>query len=399
MLTIVATHPIQYQAPIWRELARRGSVPFELVYLCDHGLRESHDAEFGRSFSWDVDLLDGYPSLVLARGRSPTGFLSLHTTPELWRRMRETQTRVVLLLGWQVAGYWEAAAFARAHGAQVWLRGETNLRSVGRGLSTTWARRALFARVARFFCIGAANRAYYLAQRVAPEQLLAAPYCVDNDRFAVAARDNAARREQIRDAWSIPHEAFCFVFVGKLVAKKRPGDILEAAAILLRQRPLRPVHLLWVGDGALAEELKEGAQSLREADDPALGVVAVASTFTGFLNQSQISEAYCAADCLILPSGADETWGLVVNEAMASGRPAIVSAACGCADDLCVPGHDELIFPEGDVDALARSMEAVMTRLPSPEGLARTIAAFHLDRTVDAIETAYRDAIAAHAKD
>lgn len=399
MLTIVATHPIQYQAPIWRELARRERVPFEVVYLCDHGQRESLDAEFGQSFSWDVDLLDGYPSHMLSRGGSPAGFWSLRATRRLWSRLRETRARVVLLLGWQVAGYWEAAAFARASGAQIWLRGETNLRSGGRGRIATMARRALFSQVARFFCIGKANRAYFLAQGIEPERLLRAPYCVDNDRFAAAARDNAQRRDALRDGWAIPREAYCFVFVGKLIAKKRPRDILEAAAILHERAPHRPIHLLWVGDGALGQELRDTTRVVFDAKGLTASGSAgcVASSFAGFLNQSQIAEAYCAADCLILPSGPDETWGLVVNEAMASGRPAIVSAACGCADDLVAPAHEEMIYPEGDVDALARGMEAVMTRPPSPEAIARTIAACHLDKTVDAIEAAYCAAIGAGA--
>jgi glycosyltransferase involved in cell wall biosynthesis len=76
-------------------------------------------------------------------------------------------------------------------------------------------------------------------------------------------------------------------------------------------------------------------------------------TFTGFLNQSRVVEAYAAADCLVLPSDAGETWGLVVNEAMACGRPALVSDQAGCAADLIVQGRTGAVFPCGDVAALA----------------------------------------------
>jgi glycosyltransferase involved in cell wall biosynthesis len=73
------------------------------------------------------------------------------------------------------------------------------------------------------------------------------------------------------------------------------------------------------------------------------------ASFTGFLNQSEISQAYVAADCLVLPSDYGETWGLVVNEALASGLPCLVSQACGCAEDLSICD----IFPLGDIDMLA----------------------------------------------
>ena len=73
------------------------------------------------------------------------------------------------------------------------------------------------------------------------------------------------------------------------------------------------------------------------------------ASFVGFLNQSEISRAYVAADCLVLPSDATETWGLVVNEAMASGLPCIVSNACGCAEDLVEPIRPDLCYPVGDI--------------------------------------------------
>ncbi len=82
-------------------------------------------------------------------------------------------------------------------------------------------------------------------------------------------------------------------------------------------------------------------------------------TFTGFLNQSQIVDAYVASDVLALPSDAGETWGLVVNEAMACGRPAIVSDLVGCAADLIEEGQTGWVFPFGDWRALSNRLLAI----------------------------------------
>jgi glycosyltransferase involved in cell wall biosynthesis len=73
------------------------------------------------------------------------------------------------------------------------------------------------------------------------------------------------------------------------------------------------------------------------------------ASFAGFLNQREISQAYVAADCLVLPSDYGETWGLVVNEALASGLPCLVSEACGCAEDLSICDT----FALGDIETLA----------------------------------------------
>jgi glycosyltransferase involved in cell wall biosynthesis len=87
--------------------------------------------------------------------------------------------------------------------------------------------------------------------------------------------------------------------------------------------------------------------------------------FAGFLNQSRIAEAYAAADALVLPSEA-ETWGLVVNEAMASGLPCFVSDRVGCGPDVIERGVTGDIHPAGNVDALAN----LMTQYAQPARLA-----------------------------
>jgi glycosyltransferase involved in cell wall biosynthesis len=76
-------------------------------------------------------------------------------------------------------------------------------------------------------------------------------------------------------------------------------------------------------------------------------------SFAGFLNQSAIASAYAASDCLVLPSDHGETWGLVVNEAMACGLPAVVSDLVGCREDLIIEGKTGLSYPCGDPGALA----------------------------------------------
>jgi glycosyltransferase involved in cell wall biosynthesis len=68
-------------------------------------------------------------------------------------------------------------------------------------------------------------------------------------------------------------------------------------------------------------------------------------------------DAYAAADVLVLPSDAGETWGLVVNEAMASGRPAVVSRAVGCCADLVVETETGYGFDLHDIGRLAEIMQ------------------------------------------
>jgi glycosyltransferase involved in cell wall biosynthesis len=67
---------------------------------------------------------------------------------------------------------------------------------------------------------------------------------------------------------------------------------------------------------------------------------------------------YAAADLVVLPSyGSSETWGLAINEAMCMSRPVIASTHVGCAQDLIQPYRNGLVFPAGDVSALATCLK------------------------------------------
>ena len=80
------------------------------------------------------------------------------------------------------------------------------------------------------------------------------------------------------------------------------------------------------------------------------------------MNQTELGEAYAIADCLVLPSDFAETWGLVVNEALATGLPVVVSDAVGCAPDLLREGESGYVYPLGNVSGLAAALESVRLR-------------------------------------
>jgi glycosyltransferase involved in cell wall biosynthesis len=363
MLAILSTHPIQYQFPLWQALARDGRVPFEVWYLTDHGTRRSRDREFGQTFAWDIDTLSGYTHRFLAvdRRATPASFWKCRLRERLRDRLRASHASALWIQGWQVAAYWQAVRDARAAGVEVWLRGESNDLAQGplwkktlKRLRNGW----LFRRVDRFFYIGSANRRLYKESGVSSEKLYAAPYAVDNDRFAVQAAALRPQRAALREQWRIPQDAFCVLFCGKFIPKKRPLDLVAAARTVMEKRALSKLHLLFVGSGVLGPELRrvcrvvsdtEECRTFSRTEQTDHASVLPPASFAGFLNQSEISQAYVAADCLVLPSDYRETWGLVVNEALASGLPCLVSQACGCAEDLSICGT----FALGDVDMLS----------------------------------------------
>ncbi|MEY2480208.1 MAG: hypothetical protein QOI04_1135 [Verrucomicrobiota bacterium] len=393
VLAILTTHPIQYQVPLWQLLARDGSIPFEVWYLTKHGVIPSHDVGFRRSFAWDVEMLSGYPHrfLDVAPSATPNDFLKCRLRGDFTQLLRDAKVKAVWIQGWQVAAYWQAAFAARKVGTEVWLRGESN------DLAPTplWKRAIkrivlgqLFQRVDRFLYIGTANRRLYEKFGVSSDRLCPAPYAVDNDRFVRQAEAIRAQRSEIRRQWKIREDAFCVLFCGKFIPTKRPLDLVKAAQLLLKSGPDLKLHLLFAGSGQLGDELRANCNVAFDEEIPGLtsdlrpltsGTKPHAS-FAGFLNQTEISRAYVAADCLVLPSDYRETWGLVVNEAMASGLRCVISAQCGCAEDLGIL-RPNTIFRCGDVHALS---EKIIEGFSDETATSRPIAA-SLSQTVDIV--------------
>ena len=68
-ILFVASHPVQYQAPLFRRMAKQSSLDLHVAYCTLRGAEAGHDPEFGANIQWDVPLLDGYSwTHVLNRG-------------------------------------------------------------------------------------------------------------------------------------------------------------------------------------------------------------------------------------------------------------------------------------------------------------------------------------------
>jgi glycosyltransferase involved in cell wall biosynthesis len=342
-VALIATHPIQYQVPWFQALARLPGMTFKVYYalLPD---REQQGAGFGVPFAWDIPMLAGYDWEALpnaARRPALRGFFS-SSTPAIGAVLARDRPDAAILTGWHAWPLLQALRACMALRIPRIVRGESNaLRA-----RPAWARllhRALIARYDAYLAIGGANRDFYLGYGVDPARIFACRYFVDNRRIRAQFEADLPRRAALRAAWRIPEASFCFLFVGKLEAKKRVLDLLQALRSAARTRD--DLHLLIVGAG------EEEDQARAQASEDNLPV-----SFAGFLNQTELTQAYAAGDCLVLPSDYGETWGLVVNEAMVCGLPAIVSDRVGCGPDLVEPGVTGAVFPFGDVAALARQL-------------------------------------------
>lgn len=347
-LAIITTHPIQYNAPLFRLLQSRGKVDVKVFYT--HGRSafvERRDPGFGTVFKWDIPLLDGYDyefQETIVRRFPGRPFLDVDS-PKLIERVRLWGADAILVNTWNTHSHLRAMRYFKGK-VPVYFRGESTLIDDPPGLSARKALRRIFLRwvyshVDVALCIGTNNRGFYKALGFRDAQLVDAPYSVENDRFQEPHDEYERRAHDWRRNLGIGPDQIVFLFAGKFEPKKNPLILLEAFKRINRAA----AHLILLGNGVLEPELRRAASGMQRVH------------FIGFQNQSMMPVAYRLGDVFVLPSqGPAETWGLAINEAMCCGRAIIASDRCGGAIDLIAPGENGFVFPHKNVSVLAEKL-------------------------------------------
>jgi glycosyltransferase involved in cell wall biosynthesis len=348
----LVSHPIQYFAPLYRELARRPDIDLTVYFYSDATTREFVDAGFGRALTWDTPLLEGYRYRFMpsASRTDISGRFFKRPNLDIVGEIASGAYDVLWVHGYAHLTTWLAIAAARARGVRVLIRDEQTLlhsRPLARSAMKAVALRALFSQTSALY-IGEANRRYFAHFGMPSKRMHAARYCVDNAYFQARARELVSRREELRAHFGIEGDAPVVLFAGKLIDKKQPLRLIEAFA---RVRAQRPCALLIAGDGPLRGEAERLVAAFGLPD----------VRFAGFLNQGELPDAYAAADVFVLPSRLHETWGLVVNEAMNFALPVVVSDKVGCAEDLVRHGANGFVVRHDVTGELAQAIETLVS--------------------------------------
>jgi glycosyltransferase involved in cell wall biosynthesis len=375
-VAVLTSHAIQYYAPLFRELAQ--VVELHVFFAHRATPAEQAKAGFGTPFAWDVDLTSGYAHSYLenvARRPSTDRFLGCDT-PDIGRHLRAGRFQALLVLGWHLKSYLQGVLAAKRLGIPVMVRGDSHLLTP-RSPFKKALKSLVYPPLLRFFdaalYVGERSRAYYSHYGYPADRLFFSPHCVDTSWFSTGATPEERRR--LRDRYGVGAETLLVLFAGRLVPFKRPADVIAAAASC-RSRGLE-VEILVAGSGELEAGLKAAAAAAR-----------VPLHLLGFCNQTEMPAAYAAADCLVLPSDGRESWGLVANEALACGRPIVVSDTCGCAPDLAKDGHVGRTFSTGNAEALADAIGSLARSPPSSSAIAALSQAYGIEAAVDGIRCA-----------
>lgn len=348
-LAIVSTHPIQYNAPMFRRLASSHVVQIKIFYtLGAKGLKNNFDPGFGKNVEWDIPLLDGYDYTFVENVAADPGWHHFNgiDNPGLIDEIRRWEADSILVYGWNHKSHLAVMRHFKGK-IPVYFRGDSTLLDESGMLRTIMRRiflRWVYSHVDKAYYVGTNNKNYFLAHGLRENQLVFAPHAIDNDRFRNLSGEQQQRVSRWREELGFAPSDLVLMFVGKFDPKKQPETLLRIAKGITDRR----VRFLFVGNGIEEQSLKQQALN----DDRI--------KFLDFQNQSKMPLVYHLGDILVLPSKS-ETWGLAINEAMACGLPVIASDKCGGAIDL-ITTENGLIFPHNDHTPVVHFLNKCLAR-------------------------------------
>jgi 1,2-diacylglycerol 3-alpha-glucosyltransferase len=293
-------------------------------------------AQSQEKYGWSME---GGPDLISLSSAAHERTSFYRRFRSLWRVLNARRPRILMIPGYHEPLALVAALWGHLHGGLNILMSDSTFCDRPR---SSWKERPKgFLASSLFnaaFVSGGRAVSYLRSLGYRAASLETGYDVVDNNYFET-------RVAQIRNEGATPQQ-YPFLFVGRFDPVKNLHLLIESFGAYRKDGGQR--NLKMVGTGPLDREIR-GIVAKRGLSE--------AIHFAGYQNYAQLPAHYARAHCLILPS-LSEPWGLVVNEAMASGLPVIVSDRCGCADELVDHGNNGFVFPAEDgsvlVDCLHR---------------------------------------------
>jgi hypothetical protein len=184
-LAIFATHPIQYFAPLWRELAHRKGLDITVYYFSDHSVRGRVDTDFNTKVAWDVPLLKGYRHVFLSHDAdlSRPSQVNIENAKKL---LTEGNFDAVLIQGYTHRFERQVLKAARALRIKVIMRADFSLLS-----GIPWWKRLIkkfylrwfYRQVDAFGVVGENARKHLVKYCVSEDRMFYSPWAIDTKYF------------------------------------------------------------------------------------------------------------------------------------------------------------------------------------------------------------------------
>lgn len=351
------------------------------------------------TYAWDdVSGADGFNRVTVFKNADSRSQSAGKVHERIRSVLDRLQPGVVVVPGWSDSGALAALNWCISRRVPAVMMSETTAWDFTRRPVREWVKRGIL-RLCSSALVGGQAHSEYLVQLGMPAERVFLGYdAIDNEYFIREAKAIRADALAVRGRYNLPERYF--LASARFVEQKNLHRLFQAYARyrqLCREAFKKPWDLVLLGDGEL-----QGALSVLRSS---LGLTE-SIHLPGFKQYPELPVFYALAEAFVHVS-VTEPWGLVVNEAMASGLPVLVSDRCGCARDLVRNGRNGFIFNPYDEEELAKRL-LLVSELELEKRMAMGIAgqeiisqwgperfADGLVEAIDAAMTAFRPAVPA----
>ncbi len=306
-----------------------------------------------REYQWEgIDEPRGFDKVTLFdNGSDSRGFKRALLRRKMANALREADPAVAMIPGWATPASLVALEWCLRNQRPAVVMSESNAFDVKRYALRELIKRIVVSLFSAGLTGGQLQREYLITLGLPRHRVFTGYDVVDNDYFARSATEVRSQKEEVRKKYGLPEKYF--LASARFLPKKNLRGLIEGFAFYRSLAGPNYWKLVLLGDGPLRPELVTLRHKLELTNDILL---------PGFIQHRQLPAYYALADGFVHAS-TTEQWGLVVNEAMATGLPVIVSNRCGCVPDLVVEGKNGFTFDTASVKALGKLM-VDMSRLP-----------------------------------
>lgn len=349
-LAYFVSHPIQYQAPMLKEISNHPEIDLTVFFQSDISLREYDDVGFGVKVKWDVDLLDGYKYKflnIVKKDNNKLFFFSPIVTGT-YSALKSEKWDAVWFHGYNHHSIMWAMFLCKIKNIPFFMRMEANLNFSPKG---KWLKDKLINFIVKnasgLLYIGKDNKDYYLSYGADENKLFNMPYTVNNDFFQNLSNIEKNNIEKEKEKLGLEKNLPIILYASKFIKRKNPVRLLEAFSKLSTDGEKPRAYLLYIGEGEEKEELQKKIKELYLEENVKL---------LGFKNQSELPLYFTMCDVFVLPSN-KEPYGLIVNEVLNCSKPIITTTEVGSAKDLIDHAENGFIYYPEDVEVLSKYLK------------------------------------------
>ena len=293
-----------YRVPFFRELAKKVQ-RLDVLTCVDREVDRQWQVENDQSYN--INKLSGV-TLNLAKGKDAKRILHFRFGIISYLLFNRPDTLVIGDASWTsfIAAFFCKLLFINY---LVWNEITTSSKVTDGIVSKL--RRLMYKGAKHIIASCGMARDYLLTNDVHEDNISIVNNAVDNDFYHEQKAKWLPKRKALRQELNIDKDAFCFIYVGQLISRKR---VIETVELLAEVNQTQKVHLIVAGTGALENKMKDTA-TVKGFNN---------ITFCGYALPERLCQLYTASDALILLSE-DEPWGMVVNESLLMNKPYVVN--------------------------------------------------------------------------